>query len=168
MLTKEERAAIAERLRECDYLYDDALYQILFGRNVPSDTTFEDDSKAILERLTYLCDTSNMIELPLDKDGEVIKLDDKVYSKYGIESIVDRISYHKDCVTIATHTTNEFESDVYYGWELIHKKPATIASLVGEIRRTLSQNTIMNKEATSKLWEITDQIEMLSDSDDQP
>lgn len=56
MLTKEEHAAIAERSRECDYLYDNALYQILFGRNVPSDTTFEDDSKAILERLADLID----------------------------------------------------------------------------------------------------------------
>lgn len=56
MLTKEERAAIAERLHECDYLYDNALYQILFGHNVPSDTSFEDDSKAILERLADLID----------------------------------------------------------------------------------------------------------------
>lgn len=56
MLTKEGRAAIAERLHECDYLYDNALYQILFGHNVPSDTTFEDDSKAILERLANLID----------------------------------------------------------------------------------------------------------------
>ena len=56
MLTKEEREAIAKRLHECDYLYDNALYQILFGHNVPSDTTFEDDSKAILKRLTDLID----------------------------------------------------------------------------------------------------------------
>lgn len=56
MLTKEEREAIAKRLHECDYLYDNALYQILFGHNVPGDTTFEDDSKAILKRLTDLID----------------------------------------------------------------------------------------------------------------
>lgn len=56
MLTKEKRAAIAERLSACDYLYDNALYQVLFGHNVPSYTTFEDDSKAILERLADLID----------------------------------------------------------------------------------------------------------------
>lgn len=56
MLTKEERAAITERLHECDYLYDNALYKILFGHNVPGDTTFEDDGKAILERLADLID----------------------------------------------------------------------------------------------------------------
>ena len=58
MLTKQERAAITKRLNECDYLYDNALYQILFGHNVSSDTTFEDDSKAILERLADLIDTT--------------------------------------------------------------------------------------------------------------
>ena len=54
----------------------------------------------------------------------------------------------------------------YKSNELTHKKTVTITSLVGEIRRILSQNTIMNKETTAKLWEITDQIEMLGDSDD--
>ena len=61
MLTKEERAAIAERFHECDYLYDNALYQILFGHNVPSDTTFEDDSKAIFDRLANLIDPTCMV-----------------------------------------------------------------------------------------------------------
>lgn len=70
MLTKEECAAIVERFHECDYLYDNALYQILFGHNVPSDTTFEDDSKAILERLADLIDpTCHIVDSEWD-NGE--------------------------------------------------------------------------------------------------
>ena len=69
MLTKEERAAIAERLHECDYLYDNALYQILFGHNVPSDTSFEDDSKAILERLADLIDPTCTADIKREDDG---------------------------------------------------------------------------------------------------
>ena len=166
MLTKEEREAIAERLKGINFLTDKELYKAVTGKCVPVTTTYNEDIKTMIKAVLDLCDTSNMIELPLDKDGEVIKLDNTVYSKYGTESIVDRISYHKDRVTIATHTTDEFESDVYYGWELTHKNPVTVASLVSEIRRIISQTTIINKEATSKLWEITDQIEMLSNSDD--
>ena len=166
MLTKQERAAIAKRLKDHKCLSYIEFYEAITGEEIPKQTSRVEDIFVISRVILDLCDTSNMVELPLDKDGEVIKLDDTVYSKYGKESIVDRISYHKDRVTIATHTTDEFESDVYYGWELTHKKPVTIASLVSEIRHTLSQTTIINKEATSKLWEITDQIEMLGDSDD--
>ena len=166
MLTKEDRAAIAKRLNSCEGNGFCKFYEAITNREAPESTTYTDDIKVMLPVVLDLCDTSNMVELPLDKDGEVIKLGDTVYSKYGTESIVDRISYHKDRVTIATHTTNEFESDVYYGWELTHKKQVTIASLVGEIRRTLSQSTISNKETISKLWEITDQIEMLGESND--
>ena len=77
MLTKEERTAIAERFHECDYLYDNALYQILFGHNVPSDTTFEDDSKAILERLADLIDPTCSLaldeELSQELQGEMFR-----------------------------------------------------------------------------------------------
>lgn len=70
MLTKEERAAIIKRLNEYDYLCDNALYQILFGHNVPSDTTFDDDSKAILERLSDLVNpTCHMVDTEWD-NGE--------------------------------------------------------------------------------------------------
>ena len=50
--------------------------------------------------------------------------------------------------------------------ESCHKKPVTIASLVGEIRHALRQNAIMNKDTTAKLWKIADQLESLGDSDE--
>ena len=123
--------------------------------------------KKLLARIVDLCDTSNMLELPVDKDGIPFKRGDTVYESDGTEHIVDGYAFSRanakivSVVDLINNTRILFEAD-----ELTHKKPVTIASLVGEIRRTLSQNSIMNKEATSKLWEITDQIEMLGDSND--
>lgn len=56
MLTKEERAAIIDRLRYVDYIYDGTLYRALFGCDAPNDASFEEDSKAMLERLADLID----------------------------------------------------------------------------------------------------------------
>lgn len=167
MLTKEERKAIAERLKKCTCTIADSAYKALFNKEVPSWTTWQQDSNDAINRIIDLCDTSNMTELPIDKDGEVIHIGDmvdnvadgKIYRVRGYEFRPDGCS-----VLLA--------SDRSHIWTysrpnvLVHKKPVTIASLVGEIRRTLSQNTIMNKETAAKLWEITDQIEMLGDSDD--
>ena len=170
MLTKQEREEIAERFRN----YDKAEYVTLYsgmndgllGEHVPKETTVKKDRMELASRILELCDTSNMIELPLDKDGEVIKVGDTVYDKDGEKGKVGGYYYNNGtCKIIIPYGQNGCYINVHPN-ELTHKKPVTIASLVGEIRRTLSQNTIMNKETTSKLWEITDQIEMLGDGDE--
>lgn len=167
MLNKEERVEIAERLSSASELSDSAFYEAITGEKRPSITSYEEDLKAMANVIINLCDTSNMLELPVDKDGIPFKRGDTVYESDGTEHIVDGYAFSRanakivSVVDLINNTRILFEAD-----ELTHKKPVTIASLVGEIRRTLSQNTIMNKEATSKLWEITDQIEMLGDSDD--
>lgn len=166
MLTKEERAAIVERLRECNDcgFYD--IYTAITGEKVPSRTTRDEDFTAISNVILDLCDTSNMVELPLDKDGEVIHPGDTVYIDDGVKYKVTGYMMRGNSTEVILAAGAEPVYIKEPANELTHKKPVTIASLVGEIRRTLSQNTIMNKEATSKLWEITDQIEMLGDSDD--
>lgn len=170
MLTKQEREEIAERLVSYDSgsMYFSDIYKYLFGKDVPTDTLSEDDHKAVTARLIDLCNTSNMIELPLDKDGEVINVGDVVFNKRNYRAYIVRgYEFNLDrCVVILGDDTNACSVTYLEPDVLIHKKPVTIASLVGEIRRTLSQTTIINKEVTSKLWEITDQIEMLGDSDD--
>lgn len=167
MLTKEERAEIAERVRKASVTDRYGVYRAVTGKSVldcsPAPATIHDMSRVILD----LCDTSNMVELPVDKDGEAIHIGDTVYDKddnleYKVKGYLTRrnnIEIILDATKLTAYTTVSAE-------DLTHKKPVTIASLVGEIRRTLSQNTIMNKETTAKLWEITDQIEMLGDSDD--
>lgn len=68
MLTKEERSAIAERANECVEVCG-SLYEVLLGYPSACNTTYEEDMKKLLARIVDLCDTSNMIELPRDKDG---------------------------------------------------------------------------------------------------
>lgn len=167
MLTKEERKEIAERLSSVTELGDRAFYEAITGGQRPDTTSYEEDLKAMFNVVINLCDTSNMIELPVDKDGIPFKKGDTVYESDGTEHKVDGYTFTR-CDTKILSVANPINNAyvVLNSDELTHKKSVTIASLVGEIRRTLSQNTIMNKEATSKLWEITDQIEMLSDSDD--
>lgn len=78
MLTKQERAEIAERLKDCpeaDY-YD--FYEAVTGAETTIDTLLDEDADKIADVILDLCDTSNMIELPLDKDGKVINIGDKV------------------------------------------------------------------------------------------
>ena len=170
MLTKQEREEIAERFRNYDKaeyvtLYS-GMYDGLLGEHVPKETTVKKDRMELASRILELCDTSNMLELPVDKDGQVIKVGDTVYVdddvKYKVVGYMMRGNGTEVILAAGAEPvyTKEPANDI------THKKPVTIASLVGEIRRTLSQNTIMNKETSSKLWEITDQIEMLSDSDD--
>lgn len=83
MLTKKERAAIAERFRNYDKaeyvtLYS-GMYDGLLGEHVPKETTVKKDRMELASRILELCDTSNMLELPVDKDGEVICPGDTVY-----------------------------------------------------------------------------------------
>ena len=60
MLTKEERKAIAERAREnIDVLEN--MYEVLFGHEVPDNTSWAQDCEAVKDRLIGLCDTSNML-----------------------------------------------------------------------------------------------------------
>lgn len=167
MLTKKERKEIAERLSSVTKLGDRAFYEAITGEQRPDTTSYEEDLKAMFNVVINLCDTSNMIELPVDKDGIPFKKGDTVYESDGTEHKVDGYTFTR-CDTKILSVVDPINNAyvVLNSEELTHKKTVTIASLVGEIRRTLSQNAIMNKEATSKLWEITDQIEMLSDSDD--
>lgn len=83
MLTKEERAAIAERLNSCEGNGFCKFYEAITNREAPELTTFVDDIKVMLPVILDLCDTSNMIELPRDKDGEVIHVGDMLYCGSG-------------------------------------------------------------------------------------
>lgn len=93
MLTKKEREEIAERLRDCpeaDY-YD--FYEAVTGEEATIDTLLDEDADKIADIILDLCDTSNMIELPLDKDGKVINIGDKICDVSGRHLVVVGINY---------------------------------------------------------------------------
>ena len=170
MLTKQEREEIAERFRNYDKaeyvtLYS-GMYDGLLGEHVPKETTVKKDRMELASCILELCDTSNMIELPVDKDGVPFKRGDTVYESDGTEHIVDGYAFSRanakivSVVDLINDTRILFETD-----ELTHKKPVTIESLVERFRRVLNKSR-MSAWSMAELINIADQLEKLGDSDD--
>lgn len=164
MLTKKECAAITERATE-SLKKGGSLYEILFGHTAPDNTTTECDNITIINRILDLCDTSNMIDLPLDKDGKVIHVGDIVYygsTIYMVKKIIYNgneweIQFFDDKLCISIYAEPN---------DLTRKKPVTIASLVEQIRDILDDDDDIAAWTFSRLAHIADQLESLGDSDD--
>ena len=160
MLTKQERQEVAERAKACkkeEELNWDQFSYVLLGIQ-----SWRNDDE-LLDRIVELCDTSNMIGLPLDKDGEVIRIHDVVYDNTGMEREVSefRFPFYGACIYARTDDDRStFRPD-----ELAHKKQVTIKSLVEELRSTLCAAYISGREC-EKILHIADQLESLGDSDD--
>lgn len=163
MLTKEERAAIAERANECVEVCG-SLYEVLLGYPSACNTTYEEDMKKLLARIIDLCDTSNMLELPVDKDGEVIRIGDTVYD---CECTKYEVAGHSSSSNVLLSAGRELICFKKPANELTHKEPVTVKLLAQRIKRVLGD------EATSigvvpyiELRRIAKQLESLGDSDD--
>ena len=163
MLTKQERAEIAERANEC-VAVGGSLYEVLLGHRSAGNTTYEEDMDKLLARIVDLCDTSNMIELPLDKDGEVIRIGDTVYD---CECTKYEVAGHSSSSNVLLSAGRELICFKKPANELTHKEPVTVKLLAQHIKRVLGD------EATSigvvpyiELRRIAKQLESLGDSDD--
>ena len=164
MLTKEERGAIAERIKSVDCVDEKTFYESIVGKCVPSTTSYTEDLKTIFRVVLDLCDTSNMIELPLDKDGQVIRIHDVVYDNTGMEREVSefRFPFYGACIYARTDDDRStFRPD-----ELAHKKPVTIASLVKKLTDIVAADYGTPMVVKRKLSDIADQLEKLGGSDD--
>lgn len=167
MLTKEERATIAERLKSTEYITSSTLFKALTGEEKLSETSHVKSLCIICSVILGLCDTSNMIELPLDKDGEVIHIGDmvdnvaegKIYRVRGYE-------FRSDCCSVL------LASDRSHIWTysrpnvLAHKKPVTIASLAEHLRNILGAIEGVDDSTFIELSNLADNLEILGDSDD--
>lgn len=164
MLTKQEREATIERIKS----YGDSdlpFYKLLFGSRAPYAMQYTEYLKALKDRVIDLCDTSNMVELPLDKDGEVIKVGDTVYDKDGEKGKVGGYYYNNGtCKIIIPYGQNGCYINVHPN-EITHKKPVTIASINEQLRHVLDKGH-MSAWSMAKLFEIVEQLESLGDSDD--
>lgn len=164
MLTKEERAAIAERIKSVGYVDEKTFYESIVGKCVPSTTSYTEDLKTIFRVVLDLCDTSNMIGLPLDKDGIPFKRGDTVYESDGTEHIVDGYAFSRanakivSVVDLINNTRILFEAD-----EITHKKPVTIASLAKELADIVVSDYGTPMVVKHKISEIADQLEKLGD-----
>lgn len=165
MLTKKERAAIAERLKSTEYITSSTLFKALTGEEKLNEMSNVKSLCIICSVILELCNTSNMIELPLDKDGEVIRVGDTVYIGDGIKYEVAGYMMRGNSTEVILAAGAEPVYTKEPANNITHKKPVTIASLVSEIRRILAKEDI-NEELSEKIWTLTDLIEMSGDNDD--
>ena len=171
MLTKEEREKIAKRAKKLSLLDVDNVYRVFFGKKSPTSTTYQEDSDTVQNRLIDLCDTSNMVELPLDKDGEVIHVGDTVYNEAGDRLEVLGIEYlYCDRVYVNACYVGRQDKDVFFPNELTHKATTTITENIeafNEAVKVTAQyvEASMNEcvEAMKKLAEVFNRV---GDSDD--
>ena len=164
MLTKEERTAITERANECVAVCG-SLYEVLLGHRSAGNTTYEEDVNKLLARIIDLCDTSNMIELPVDKDGEVIRVGDTVYIGDGIKYEVAGYMMRGNSTEVILAAGAEPVYTKEPANKLTHKRPVTIASLSEQIRRVIDKGQ-MTAWSMAQLFGIVEQLEKSGDSDD--
>lgn len=165
MLTKKERAVIAERLKSTEYITSSTLFKALTGEEKLNEMSHVKSLCIICSVILGLCDTSNMLELPLDKDGEVIQVGDTVYIGDGIKYEVAGYMMRGNSTEVILAAGAEPVYTKEPANNITRKKPVTIASLVSEIRRVLAKEDI-SEELSEKIWTLTDLIEMSGDSDD--
>ena len=164
MLTRQERQEIAERAKACkkeEELNWDQYSYVLLGVS-----RWRNDEE-LLDRIVDLCDTSNMIELPRDKDGEIIRIHDVVYDNTGMEWEVREFRFPFDGASIYARTDNDYYT--FRPDELTHKT-TTIEENIEEFNKAVKATAqyveaSMNKcvEAMKKLAEV---FNSLGDSDD--
>mgnify|MGYP000437806612 CR=1 FL=1 len=167
MLTKEERAEIAERFISYDgnKLYFAELFKCLFGREIPRDATTKGSAKTVIDRLIDLCDTSNMVELPLDKDGEVIHINDVIYDNSGEEYQVECIKFFDIGAGVAIRNDDDYT--ITQPGRITHKNPVTAKSLAQRIKHVLEDEaTSIGVNPYVELGRIAEQLESLGDSND--
>lgn len=165
MLTKQEREEIAERVKNYT-MASPSIYECLLGSPLPKSTDTLQGCQAMAARILELCDTSNMLELPVDKDGVPFKRGDTVYESDGTEHIVDGYAFSRanakilSVVDLINNSRVLFETD-----ELTHKRPVTIASVREQLKHVLDKGE-MTSWSMARLFDITEQLEKLGESDD--
>ena len=164
MLTKEERTAIAERANECVAVCG-SLYEVLLGHRSACNTTYEEDMKKLLARIIDLCDTSNMIELPLDKDSEVIQVGDTVYIGDGIKYEVAGYMMRGNGTEVILAAGAEPVYTKEPANNITHKRPVTIASVRKQLKHVIDKGQ-MTAWSMAELFSVVEQLESLGDSDD--
>ena len=164
MLTKQEREKIAERAKESiDSINVWDPYYILTGNHIPKDTSIRGDRKKMASIILDLCDTSDMMELPRDKDGKVIHIGDTVWCD-GEKETVKAIEIRDSEARI--HFVVPLGCESWSSPELItHAEPISdhesIARAIEDITHCLN-----DAAASLKLQDIAMELRKLGESDD--
>lgn len=167
MLTKQEREATIERIKS----YGDSdlpFYKLLFGSRAPYAMQYTEYLKALKDRVIDLCDTSNMIELPVDKDGEVIRVGDVVYGEDGLRHEVYQIVFDGDAKWLVLDRDGELSVGTYSSpISFTNKQPVTAKSLAQRIRDVLrNDHSEMSPYTSRELVHIANDLERLGDNNE--
>ena len=163
MLTKHLRSEIANMVRDY-HVGLEGVYKVITGKEIKT-TSAKKEYEAFLSVILELCDTSNMIELPCDKEGEAIHLWDTVFNQQGEELAVESIVFTHDNINVRVRNTQTNATKSYLPCEFAHKKPVTAVLIAKQIKDVLRSSSVSGK-VYSDLSEIADQLESLGDSDD--
>lgn len=164
MLTKQAREKIAERSKKSiDSGGVCGPYQVLTNDPVPQYTNITVDNIKMCSVILDLCDTSDMMELPRDKDGKVIHIGDTVWcssEKETVKAIEIRDSEAR------IHFVAPLGCESWSSPELItHAAPISnhesIARAIEDITHCLS-----NAAASLKLQDIAMELRKLGDDND--
>lgn len=138
MLSKEEREAIVKRLNYCGDTDYYSFYRAVTGHNTTTKITLDEDV-ANLEKIIFdLCDTGNMVELPLGKDGKIIKVGDTVYNENMDKCRVTGIEYMAiNSVCIHCFATSTFGSVTYLPNQLTHTPVSETEQLAKAIKNAV-------------------------------
>lgn len=166
MLTKQERAAIAERLKSTEYITSSTLFKALTGEEKLNEMSHVKSLCIICSVILGLCDTSNMLELPLDKDGEVIRVGDTVYIGDGVKYEVAGYMMRGNSTEVILAAGAEPVYTKESANDITHKRPVTIKSLVKELTDIVAADYGTPMVVKRKLSDIADQLEKLGGSDD--
>ena len=160
MLTKQEREAITERLKDINDFCDRTLYTAITGKSVPRTTRYNEDVETMIQVILDLCDTSNMVELPRDKNGEVIRVGDEVCNELGNAGYVISIKYLED-EYIFVRVFDDIAGIVvaYSPNSLTHRHSTKAEQLAESITSAI-------EVFEDKLRELVAYVESLGDSDD--
>lgn len=168
MLTKEERNAIAERMsEEFDFTENYEVYEALIGEEIPDNTTWGTDCKVVRDRLIELCDTSNMIELPLDKDGEVIHIGDTLYDNDGAKITVSSIRFNESRNNVVITCEGSDFVCTYSADNLTRKNPVSVQSISERMQGVLEDYLFsVDGDLHTELVGIADQLKRLAGKDE--
>jgi hypothetical protein len=165
MLTKEERKTIAERLRNCnesDY-YD--FYEAVTGEKTAKNTPLCKDVDNIANVILDLCDTSNMLELPVDKDGEVIHINDVVYDSSMEEYQVECIKFSD--IGAGVTIRNDDDHTITQPNRLTHKNPVTVQRISERMQEVIDDYGLsVNNDLSTRLIDISNQLKELASKDE--
>ena len=168
MLTKEERKAIAERMSEkFDFTDNDEVYEALIGEEIPDNTTLAKDCEVVRNRLIELCDTSNMIELPLDKGGQVIHIGDTVFDNDGAKVTVCSIRFNESRNNVVITCEGSDFVCTYSADNLTRKNPVSVQSISKRMQGVLEDYLFsVDSNLHTELVSISDQLKELAGQDD--